>query len=111
MFLATELTILNCNYVFFENLHFYILLPCVYLVPTPLVVCIVDRPRIIFHYQQDVSLQFIKIITIYRNTLVTKNVSAYNLIKEREVFVKEMETGMNNQAQVFLQKHLLLHSY
>ena len=34
-----------------------------------------------------------------------------DLIKEREVFVKEMEAGMNNQAQLFLQKHLLLHSY
>lgn len=73
-----------------------------YLVPTPLVVCIVDRPRIIFHYQQDVSLQFIKIIAIYRNTLASKNVSAYILIKERAVFVKEMEAGINNQAQVFL---------
>ena len=38
------------------NLHFYTSLPCVYLVPTPLVVCIIDRPKIIFHYQQDVSL-------------------------------------------------------
>ena len=46
---------LKCNYVFL-NLHFYTLSPCVYLVPTPLVVCIIDRPKIIFHYQQDVSL-------------------------------------------------------
>lgn len=45
------------------------------------------------------------------NTLVKKNVSAYNIIKEREFFVKEMEARMNNQAQVFLQKQLLLHSY